>query len=463
MAQKKYSLIAKIMADISDFQKKMNTVQKNVNRAGKNISKAGSALTKGLTVPIMAGAVALGAMAMKAVSSADELQKMADVTGISIEELQRMKFVGGQLGVELETITGAQRKLTNAVADASNGNTTSIKAFESLGVAIYDSNGKMKDANTIFNEVLDGLGKIEDPILRDALAMDLMGKSAMDLNPLIKAGSASIEDLKNQADDMGIVVNGDVIAAIDEFGDRMDAVKQQAGAAGQNITYAMLPVLNKLLDVVQEIIPPIEKFAKMLADGFTSLPEPVQDFLLIMIGLLAIIGPILLGIGWMVSAFAPLISILSITTGSFTVLGVAVNLSIGWIILIIVGLIAVIFLLWKNWDKIVGWMKGAFDWLGKGIEKIWEGIVDGIETQINGIIWLINQLIKGINLIPGIKIPLIPKVDFNGNGKDLLGSTSNTTKESTTTNVSVNLDGKKISSYTDNSIGGRSIAQGGAY
>ena len=456
-----YGANIKIGANISDFDKKMKKVQREIRKTGRTISDVGKKMTQGLTVPILAGATAIGLMVSKAVQTGDELKRMSDITGISVEELQRMKFVGSQLGVELETMTTSQKRLTRAVAEAHGGNKEQIKSFEQLGISIYDTNGNLKDANSIFNEVIDKLGDIEDPILRDALAMDLMGKSAMDLNPLIKAGSSEIERLKNRADELGIVMSKEGVESLDAFDDAMDEMNKKIEAGGMSISIALLPVLERLLEILDELIPPIVKFFTSLAEGFAKLPTPAQDFILLMIGLLAILGPILMTIGWLIVTFAPLIAWLGKTAFAFKILGIAVNLSIGWVLLIIVGLIAAIYLLWTNWDKITKWMGDAFAWLGEGVGKVWEGIVDGIEAGINMIIGMINLLIKGINLIPGVKFPLIPKVDFNGNGKDLFGNFNS--EKNQTTNVNVNLDGKKISSYTDNSIGGRSIAQGGAY
>jgi phage-related minor tail protein len=450
-----------IKMDISDFQKKLNTVQRNIRKVGQSMQKVGSTMTKGLTAPIIAGAVAIGMVVNKAVNASEELVRLSDVTGISVEELQRMKYVGSQLGVELETMTSAHTKLTRSIAEASGGNKEAIQAFEGLGISIYDANGKLKEAPEIFNEVIDKLGSIEDPVTRDALAMQLMGKSAQDLNPLIKAGADEIERLKQRATELGLVLSEEQVTALEKFGDGMDTVSTKLQVAGAQIAVALLPFLERLLEVVNELLPPVLSFLKGMAEGFEKLPKPVQDFILVMVAILAVLGPVFMAIGWIISVLAPLIAWMKVTAFTVTILGGTFAVSFGWIVLAVIAVIAIIATLWMNWKSISKWMGDAFKTMGDVVGVVWNTIVDGIEMGINNIIGMINLLIKGINLIPGVKFPLIPKVDFNGNGKDLFGNFNS--EKNQTTNVNVNLDGRKISSYTDNSIGGRAISQGGAF
>ena len=450
-----------IKMDISDFQKKLNSAQRNIRKVGQSMQKVGSTMTKGLSVPIVAGATAIGMLVNKSVNASEELVRLSDVTGISVEELQRMKYVGSQLGVELETMTKANTRLTRSIGEAANGNKEAIQAFEGLGISIYDANGQLKESPEIFNEVIDKLGSIEDPVLRDALAMQLMGKSAMDLNPLIKAGADEIENLKDKADELGLVLSEEQVTALESFGDEMDTVNTKLQVAGAQIAVALLPFLERLLEVVNELLPPVLAFLKGMAEGFEKLPKPVQDFILVIVAILAVLGPVFMTIGWIIGVMAPLIAWMKMTAFTVTILGGAFAVSFGWIVLAVIAVIAIIAVLWMNWKSISKWMGDAFKTMGDVVGVVWNTIVDGIEWGINHIIGMINLLIKGINLIPGVKFPLIPKVDFNGNGKDLLGNFNSEKNQSTTVNV--NLDGKAISSYTDNSIGSRSIAQGGAY
>jgi tape measure domain-containing protein len=73
-----------------------------------------------------------------------------------------------------------------------------------------------------------------------------------------------------------------------------------------------------------------------------------------------------------------------------------------WVAVAIGALIAAGILLYQNWDTVKNKM-----------QVIWMEIQAGAETAINAVINKINDLIRLLNKIPGVSIPLVPKVDFD--------------------------------------------------
>lgn len=210
----------------------------------KNIGKA--ALVAGAAVG--AAFVTIG---MKAMESADELQKQADITGLSTERLQELKYAGAQLGVELETITGAQAKLTKAMTAAKDETKGTGLAFKTLGVEVRDSNGNMRDSKTVMSEAFTALNNVGNETERDSLAMQIFGKSGMALNPIIKAGGDELNRLTKEARDTGAVMSNEAVAGLDKFGDTMDSLGQSImGTVGEKLakyTPQILDLTNKLM------------------------------------------------------------------------------------------------------------------------------------------------------------------------------------------------------------------------
>ena len=153
----------------------------NLKNIGKTAMVAGAAV----------GAAFVG-MGIAAVNNADELQKQADITGLTAERLQELSYIGGNLGVELDVITGAQAKLTKSMYGAQQGTKLQSDAFKALGITVLDNNGQLRDSRTVMEESITALGKMENETQRDALAMQIFGKSAMAMNPLIKAGGEEL-------------------------------------------------------------------------------------------------------------------------------------------------------------------------------------------------------------------------------------------------------------------------------
>ena len=87
-------------------------------------------------------------------------------------------------------------------------------------------------------------------------------------------------------------------------------------------------------------------------------------------------------------------------------------------------LIAVIGLLWMNWDKVAGFLKNSFRGVGNMFIGMVNMVINGMNAMINGFLSPFNLLIKGFNAtigkitgkIPEIKIaiPKIPKLATGG-------------------------------------------------
>ena len=170
---------------------------------------------------------------------ADDINTLSIQTGISTQRLQEFDYMSGLIDVDLNTISGAMSKTVKSMAAGKDG-------FETLGVSVRDANGELRDSETVFFEAIDALGKIENETERDALAMDLFGKSARDLNPLIEAGSGKLKEFAQEAHDAGYVLTDDAIGALNDGQDALDRFGQSAEAAKNAIGAQLRPMLGSL-------------------------------------------------------------------------------------------------------------------------------------------------------------------------------------------------------------------------
>lgn len=235
-----------------------------------------------LAAAIAAVAVGIGAMVFNAAGAAAELVDLSAKTGISTTRLQELSYVGDQVGTSLDTITGAQARLIRSMADAADGGKDQVEAFKTLGVSATDVNGNLRDTQDVFAEVIDALGKIENPAERDALAMELFGKSAQELNPLIKAGSEELARLADEAHEVGAVMDEDAVTGLEAFDDTMASI--QAGMKGTLGTLAaeFLPIFQEVGTVLQDLFKS-EEFKKGIGE-FSELIKGVVSVALDVLG-----------------------------------------------------------------------------------------------------------------------------------------------------------------------------------
>lgn len=179
---------------------------------------------------------------------ADDLLTMATTTGMSTKNLQEYKYMADLIDVSLDTLTGSMSKLTSTMNKANKGNKDAVKTFEDLGVAITDNNGQLRDTEDVFNDVVSALGNIENETERDAKAMDIFGKSAKELNPLIEAGADKLRDLAKEANETGYVLSGDALDALGKQQDAMDRLDKKIEGVKNSFAVGLAPSMEEAYD-----------------------------------------------------------------------------------------------------------------------------------------------------------------------------------------------------------------------
>ena len=185
------------------YNSQLDDTNQKIDVLGQNATKMNNAMqVAGAGVLALGGALA--GTALKAGQMADDINTLSAQTGLSTEQIQKFKFASDTIDVSLETLTGSMAKLTKNMATASKGTGDTYEAFQKLGVSVVNANGDLRSNQDVFNETINALGQMENETQRDALAMQIFGKSAQELNPLIKGGADTLAELGQKAEEMGL-------------------------------------------------------------------------------------------------------------------------------------------------------------------------------------------------------------------------------------------------------------------
>ena len=284
-----------------------------------------------------------------------------------------------QLGGKATTsqLTSAQANLLTAQNNLNKASTsTTVKldgkeasgaalAFEKLGVKVADSSGQLRDSKVVMGEAINALGGMKNETERDALAMQIFGKSAMEMNPLIKAGSAEIERLTIAAEKNGAIMSNATIEGLDKFKDSTEMLGQEVQAMAGELMVELMPAFNELIQWFRDNKGEIKEFAEKavgaVADGLEWLIDNKQS---VVDGLGLILGGFI--------AFKTLEGI-NLLIGTFNLL-LAAN-TIGLVVIAIAGLVLALAGLIIYWDDIADAIHNAFDWLNKylGVDQTKKG------------------------------------------------------------------------------------------
>ena len=216
---------------------------------------------------------------------ADNILTMSTVTGISTQKLQEYTYAAELLDVSVETITGSQTKLINNMQEAAKGTENQAAAFERLGVSVTNADGSLRDTQKVFWETIDALGRIQNGTERDALAMDIMGKSAQDLNPLIKAGADRMQELADEAENVGYVLSEKELDALGKVDDAMQRLDKTTEGVKNQLSAEFAPYLESATEKWTDLIAGTGKALKdsglidgfgMLLDTFAGIIQPTD-------------------------------------------------------------------------------------------------------------------------------------------------------------------------------------------
>ena len=326
-------------ADISKLNNQLEDTTKKINELGNanlnKLSKVGTNLTKYVTTPILGAVTALTTLSVKNAETADELGDQASKLGMSVEALQEWNYVAKLLAVDNEQLQKAFTKTNSLLGDLASGNTSSAtEALTNLGITYDDLKGKNVDQ--AFEIIRNALANLEDETLRVGIANDIFGeKIGTDLQQLLSASSTEIENFKNECQELGVITEEEVEASA-KFNDELDKVKQELQTLGVELAQILLPIMTEFLTYLKDsIIPKISEWANKLA----NMNDTTKKTILVVIGLVAAIGPAIK----IITTIIPIVKSLSTaltatgTSGFFAGAGIsAATLGIGALIAILI-------------------------------------------------------------------------------------------------------------------------------
>ena len=316
------------------------------------------------------------------------------------------KFAIFQKGAEsgafnLDKVGDAVKEMSIRVVDGSD---TTREGFELIGLDADEMSAKFaaggESAKAAFNETIDALAAMEDPLAQNQAGVDLMGTMWEDLGADAVTALADIQDSSYETSDAMEQIKD---VKYDDLGSQFEALKRNVETAIVPIGESLMPLL---LDLGENILPLVTDVLAPLLDLFSQLLSPIVSLIGTALSPLIEIFTLLIN-----TAIQPLISVVQnflvpIFTSSLGGLANTVSSVIGNITAVFRNIIDFI----KN--VFTGNWQGAWQNIVDLFSNIVSGIANIFKAPINFIIDGINSFIDGIN---GIKIPdWVPLVGGKG-------------------------------------------------
>ena len=224
---------------------------------------------------------AMISMTKESAAFADNIITLSMQTGQSTQQLQEFAYASELIDVSVDTLQGSLTKLTNNMQDTMNGTGNAKASFEALGVSVTNADGSMRSANDVFYETIDALGQVKNETERDAMSMDIFGRSAQDLNPLIIQGSKTLKEYADEAHNVGYVLDDEALSALGAVDDAYQRLQKTQEGVKNQLSAEFAPYLEEFYGDVTTMVKDGGKALKDsgIVDAFGMLLETVGDIL----------------------------------------------------------------------------------------------------------------------------------------------------------------------------------------
>jgi hypothetical protein len=230
-------------ADTAAFEDGLKNASKKMDSFGAGMAKAGAALG----VAVAAAATAMAVAIKGAVNEADELGKMAQKVGVPVEELSALKHAADLSGVSLEALGTGLGKLSKAMVEAAaNPTSAAADAFRALGVSVTNADGTLKTSAQGLSDIAGKFEGLKDGAGKTAVSMAIFGKAGKDLIPLLNSGKDGLQEMKDEAAKLGIVIDNQTAKSAEAFNDNLTRLGKVKDAIILKITAGMLPALEDM-------------------------------------------------------------------------------------------------------------------------------------------------------------------------------------------------------------------------
>jgi hypothetical protein len=283
MAAKAGRLQIQLELEVQQLRRDLAKVNDELKRSANAWAQTLGEFKRGLASAFTAGAAvaAIGGVTSAITGMLDEMGRIQDESAKirdTAENFQRLEFMANQSGVAMEAVVASAGKLQKQLGEIQmGGGKQAADALRLLGIEAE----KLKGIGTTeaFIKVGGALGEVEDSAQQAAIGAALFGKGWQTMLPLILQG----EEAMRASADAARVMTNEVVAAGDQFGDSMAAMKQ---ASMVLLSQGIGPLLVPLNNVATYLLT-VDKNAEESAGGFNIFTEALKHAIVLVADVVA--------------------------------------------------------------------------------------------------------------------------------------------------------------------------------
>lgn len=267
-----FELFAKISADSSGFDKAISRAEKAGNSLKNSLSdtfgKIKTVVAGALSVAVIKkGVDAVLDLANATAEAGDRIDKQSQVLGMSRKAFQEWDYILAQNGASIDSMASSMKTLNSAIMSATDGSDEYNEALIRLGLNHVELSNM--DMESQFESVVRAFQKMPAGAQKSALAVKLFGKNGMELLPLLNQADTSIDELRQRAEELGLIMSDDAIDASVKYGDALDDLKRTFNSFKYSIGSKLLPTLTTGIETITSYASKLRSAYE--SDGFVGV------------------------------------------------------------------------------------------------------------------------------------------------------------------------------------------------
>lgn len=218
---------SKFTAEMKKVNDRLKSMESDFNAFGGVVKKVGG-IFGGLI-----SAQAFVSFARQAFVTADAMANAAARAGIAASEFSRLKFAAEASNASSAALETGMRQLQKTLSDATSGSASAERAFSRLGLSASNLTGLR--LNEQLGVIADQFKRVVDPADQTRIAMEIFGRSGTELIPLLRKGSSGLQELREEADRLGITMRDSAAAGVAALDDALKRLRASTLGAATNV------------------------------------------------------------------------------------------------------------------------------------------------------------------------------------------------------------------------------------
>ncbi len=294
-------------------EKRMNRFHRRMQSYSRKLTGLGRKMSIGITAPM----AAIGAGAVRSsLSVIDAQAKMAQSLDTTVVSLQNMDRAAELAGVSQGDLEGSLLRLTRRVSLAEKGTGPAVKALEKLNLSAADLADLPVDERV--NKVVTAIRKFIPEAQQAGIASEIFGdRTGL---AMLRLDSDTLARAAREVEEFGVALTEIDADKVEAANDAMSAIGLVTRGLANQLTVALAPTLQRIAEGIADV-----------SRWFADLSPRMQWMIGISAAVAGALGPVAIGLGFVVAGISALLSPLgAVVLGIAALAGAGVVIAANW-------------------------------------------------------------------------------------------------------------------------------------